>query len=58
MKSITNDSLQAFEITLHMPNGAERRWLGPKQTLVVQASAISPQIALMAKRRILRIRNV
>lgn len=58
MKSITNDSLQAFEITLHFPDKAERRWLGPKQTIVVPASAVSPQIALMAKRRILRIRTV
>ena len=58
MKSITNDSLQAFEICLHYPTGAERRWLGPKQTIVVPAAAIGQQISLMAQRRILRIRNV
>lgn len=58
MKSITNDSLQAFEITLHFATGAERRWLGPKETIVVPAAAIGQQIALMAQRRILRIRSV
>lgn len=58
MKSITNDSLQAFEITLYFPDKVERRWLGPKQTIVVPASSLSPQVGLMAKRRILRIRTV
>jgi len=58
MKSITNDSLQAFEINVAYPTGTQRVWLGPKKTIVVPATAITPQCDLMARRRILRIRNI
>jgi len=57
MKSITNDSLQSFEILFNYQNGPRRVWLKPKQTIVVPETAVSQQCLLMARRRILRIKT-
>jgi len=57
MKSVTNDSLQSFEIYFTSPKGTIRKWLKPKETVVVPKSYISEQVQNMHNRRVLRIRN-
>jgi hypothetical protein len=57
MKSITNDSLQAFQIFLNYPTGVRSIFIAPKQTLVVPGSSISKQVTVMASRRILKVRE-
>lgn len=58
MKSITNDSLQAFQIFLNYPKGIRGVFIKPKETLVVPAGAVSKQVSVMAARRILKVREV
>lgn len=57
MKSITNDSLQAFQIFLDYPGGSRSVFIQPKETLVVPSSAISKQVSIMASRRILKVKQ-
>lgn len=58
MKSITNDSLQSFQIYLNYPTGTKAVSIGPKRTLVVPDSAITKQCKNLSNRKILRITNV
>jgi hypothetical protein len=57
MKSLTNDSLQRLEIYFQTHKGADRRWLMPRETLVVPASFISHQVKTLSSRRMISIRN-
>lgn len=58
MKSITNHSLQGFEIFLKQGSTALKSvHLLPRQSIVVPESAISEQILAMSKRKILKIKN-
>jgi len=57
MKLITNSSLQAFEIYLSTPKGAEPVWITPRQTVAVPAAYISEQIFNMVNRRMLSVKN-
>jgi len=58
MKSITNTSLQTFEIFLNYAGGPRSIFLEPKATMVVPSSAISEQCLVMSKRKILKIKSV
>ena len=57
MKSLTNDSLQRLEVYFKTQKGADRRWIMPKETLVVPASFISDQIKVLSSRRMISIKN-
>jgi hypothetical protein len=57
MKAITNESLQSFNIFLSYPSGVKSVYIKPKETLVVPAPAVTDQVELMARRRILKIRE-
>ena len=57
MKSITNTSIQSFEIYLSTNKGAEVYWLKPQETIVVPASYLSEQVNTLIARRILRVQN-
>jgi hypothetical protein len=57
MKSITNTSIQSFEIYFTTDKGPESYWLQPQETVVVPQSYFSDQIRLLTKRRILRVQN-
>ena len=57
MKTISNQSLQSFEIYLLTEQGSETYWLQPDEYITVPETYISPQINLMVKRRLLRIQE-
>lgn len=57
MKSITNTSIQSFEIYLDTRKGAEVYWLKPQETIVVPTNYLTEQIRTLIKRRILRVSN-
>lgn len=57
MRSITNDSLQSFEVHFRTPKGIKSRWLTPRETIVVPTSYITEQIKNMQKMRLLRVKN-
>ena len=57
MKSITNESLQSFEVYFSTPKGPKTHWLVPKKTIVVPNSYITEQVKNMQKMRLLRVRN-
>jgi hypothetical protein len=58
MKSITNTSLQTFEIYLDYPKGVKTIFLKPHETFIVPSGAISRQCRVLSKRRILTIKSV
>lgn len=58
MKSITNDSLQSFQIYLNYSTGTKAVSIGPKATLVVPDNAITKQCKNLCNRKILRIKTV
>ena len=58
MKSITNTSLQTFEIYLDYPTGVKTIFLKPRETFIVPSGAISRQCRVMSKRKILTIKSV
>jgi len=58
MKSITNTSLQAFQLFLDFPEGIKAIFIKPKETLVVPSSAVSRQCTIMSKRKLLKIKSV
>jgi hypothetical protein len=57
MKSITNTSLQSFEIFLSTDNGATTYWLKPNETISVPSKYLTEQVKTLAKRRHLRVQN-
>lgn len=57
MKSITNHSLQTFQIFLKFPQGSKSVFIKPKETIVVPESAISRQIRIMENRRVIKIKS-
>ena len=57
MKSITNTSIQSFEIYLITSKGPEVYWLRPQETIVVPAKYLSEQVNTLVQRRILRVQN-
>jgi len=58
MKSITNTSLQTFEIYLNYPTGIKTVFLKPHETFIVPSGSISRQCIVMSKRKILTIKSV
>ncbi len=57
MKSITNECLQRLEIYLDAPKGPNRKWLMPRETLVIPHHYISNQVQTLSDRRMITIRN-
>jgi len=57
MKSITNSSLQSFEIHFATPKGNTSHWLKPRETIVVPLSYITEQVKNMQRMRLLRVRD-
>jgi HKD family nuclease len=58
MKSITNKSLQSFEVYLKYPKKSVCIHLEPKMTIVVPSSALTDQCLTLSKRHLLKIRSV
>jgi hypothetical protein len=57
MKTISNLSLQGLEIYFTTEQGSSTYWLQPDEFLTIPQHYISPQIQLMADRRLLRIQE-
>ena len=57
MKLLTNESLQRLEVYFTTKKGADRRWIMPRESLVVPASFIGHQIKTLSERRMISIRN-
>ena len=57
MKTISNLSLQGFEIYLLTEQGAQTYWLKPDEYLTVPSTYLSSQIKLLSDRRLLRIQE-
>ena len=57
MKLLTNDSLQRLEVYFDTSKGSDRRWIMPKETLMVPAAFISNQVRILSQRRMISIKN-
>lgn len=57
MKSITNTSIQSFEIYFTTDKGPEAYWLRPQETVVVPSSYLTEQVHTLVRRRILRVQT-
>lgn len=57
MKIIKNETTQGFEIYLKAENGQQSFWLKPKQRIVVEDSAITEQILVLNKRKLIKLTN-
>jgi len=55
MKTIVNESLQAFQICLLAPGGNQMVTLGPKKSMLIKESQISKMILNLVKRKIIKI---
>jgi len=58
MKSITNDSLQAFQLFVMYPKGLTSIRLKPKESIVVPDSSITEQCRVLAGRKQIKIKNI
>lgn len=57
MKTITNQSLQSWEIFFQTQKGCESYRIKPRKSVVVPESYITDQIKTMARRRLLKVTN-
>jgi len=57
MKTVKNETTQGFEVFLKTDYGYKSIWLKPKERIVVEESAISPQLLVLNKRKLVRISN-
>lgn len=57
MKTITNLSVQGFEIYFSTPTGMQTYWLKPNEYLTIPKSYLSPQIKNMVERRLVKIQE-
>jgi hypothetical protein len=57
MKIIKNETNQGFEIYLKTNEGQTAVWLKPKEKLVVEDTAITEQLVVLGKRKLIRIIN-
>jgi len=57
MKLLTNDSLQRLEVYFDTAKGSDRRWIMPKETLMIPEAFISRQIRVLLERRMISIKN-
>ncbi len=57
MKAVKNETTQGFQIFLNTSKGLTSLWLKPKERIVVEESAISSQLLVLNKRKIVRISN-
>jgi hypothetical protein len=57
MKTVKNDSLQAFTVYFNTEKGCKEMWMKPGETLVVPNSYITEQLKTLQRRRIFNISN-
>jgi len=57
MKTITNVSLQGFEIYFNTEKGSQTYWLKPKEYLTVPQNYLTPQVKNLVSRRQLKIQE-
>jgi hypothetical protein len=57
MKLLTNDSLQRLEVYFDTSIGSDRRWIMPKETIMIPEAFISHQIRVLSQRRMISIKN-
>lgn len=57
MKTVKNETTQGFEIFLKTSQGYKSVWLKPKERIVIEESAVSPQLLVLNKRKLVRISN-
>lgn len=57
MKTVKNETTQGFEIYLKTSTGYKSLWLKPKERITIEESAITPQLLVLNKRKIVRISN-
>ena len=57
MKTITNLSLQGFEIYFTTPTGTKTYWLKPEEYLTIPQNYLSPQIQNLVERRLGKIQE-
>lgn len=57
MKTITNLSLQGFEIYFSTPTGTQTYWLKPNEYLTVPQEYFTPQISNLVERRLVKIQD-
>lgn len=57
MKTITNLSLQSFEVYLQTEKGPDTYWLTPNEYLTIPTEYITPQIKTLVERRLLKIQE-
>ena len=57
MKTIINQSMQAFEIYFTTEKGAETYWLTPDEYITIPTHYISDQIKNLVERRLIKIQE-
>ena len=57
MITVSNVSLQGFELYLQTEQGVTTYWLSPKEYLTVPNKYLTPQIQTLVKRRLLRLQE-
>ena len=57
MKVIKNDSYTGRQIIISTPQGPHSKWLAPRESIAVPASALTNTVKNLAKRRVLKITN-
>ena len=57
MKLLTNDSLQRLEVYFDTSKGSDRRWIMPKETIMIPETFISHQVRILSQRRMISIKN-
>jgi hypothetical protein len=57
MRTVTNQSLQSFQVFFSTPSGVQSYRIKPKKSIVVPESYLTDQVKTMAKRKLLKITN-
>ena len=57
MKTVKNNSLQAFTIFFRTEKGAKAKWIKPGESVVVPSNYITKQLKTLHRRRIFKISN-
>jgi hypothetical protein len=57
MKTVKNNSLQAFTVFFNTETGCKEKWMKAGQSIVVPDTYITEQIKTLHRRRIFKISN-
>jgi len=57
MKTVKNNSLQAFTVFFNTEKGCKEKWLKAGQSIVVPDTYITEQLRTLHRRRIFKISN-